>query len=158
MYSSIPGPYAAFAADPYLGAANYSSTMAYNAEQLLSFRFVGGVDTADSSLRFTFWNAAGDTQVSTFDVTLSQAGNYIWTITLDAADNILAPQNGWMEVTGVDGATGKWFLTTTAASVGSQVPVSGDYIHAFEMTTSGVPAPGALALLGLAGLVSRRRR
>ncbi|MSR70347.1 MAG: hypothetical protein EXS17_08395 [Phycisphaerales bacterium] len=59
---------------------------------------------------------------------------------------------------GVGGATGKWFLSTTLPTIGTQVPVTGAYTHRFEMSTNGVPAPGAVVLLGLAGLISRRRR
>ncbi len=156
VYSSLAGPYAAYPANAYLGAANYTSIMVDATEQVSSLKFVGGVVTANSTLNFGFWNAAGDMLVSSFEMTFSQAGNYIWTITLAPEDGISAAANGWLEVQGVAGATGKWFLTTTAASIGSQVPVTGSYIHAFELTT--VPAPGAVALLGLAALVGRRRR
>ncbi len=157
VYSSIAGPYAAFAVNSYLGAANYTSTMTNDAEVVTTLKFVGGVTTANTSLAFNFYRA-DESLLSTFTMTFTQSGNYIWTITLDAADEVLAANTGWLEIAGVDGATGKWFLTTTAASTGSQVPVTGAYIHAFELTTTGVPAPGAVALLGLAGLISRRRR
>ncbi len=157
VYSGIPGPYAAFAANAYLGAANYSSIMANDAEIVTGLRFVGGVTTANTSLAFNFYDSS-EVLISSFTLTLAQSGNYIWSVSLDAADGILAANTGWLEITGVDGATGKWFLTTTAPTIGSQVPVTGAYMHAFELTTNGVPAPGAVALLGLAGLVSRRRR
>lgn len=157
VYGSIPGPYAAFPDGVNLGVANYSSIMALDAEVVTLLRFVGGVTVANTTLQFNFADAAG-TAVSSFEITLAQAGNFIWTLTLDATDEILASKNGSLSITGVAAATGKWFLTTTAASVGSQAPVSGAYIYAFELTTNGVPAPGAIALLGLAGLVGRRRR
>ncbi|MSR70348.1 MAG: hypothetical protein EXS17_08400 [Phycisphaerales bacterium] len=41
VYSSMGGPYAAFAASNTLGAANYGSTMALDSEQVTSFKFVG---------------------------------------------------------------------------------------------------------------------
>ena len=157
VYGSIPGPYAAFADGVNLGVANYSSIMALDAEEVTILKFVGGVTVANTTLKFDFADAAG-AAVSSFEITLSQAGNFIYTITFDEGDTILASKNGSLSITGVADATGKWFLTTTAASPGSQVPVTGDYIHAFELTTNGVPAPGAIALLGLAGLVGRRRR
>ena len=157
VYGSIPGPYAAFADGVNLGVANYSSIMALDAEEVTILKFVGGVTVANTTLKFDFADAAG-AAVSSFEITLSQAGNFIYTITFDEGDTILASKNGSLSITGVADATGKWFMTTTAASPGSQVPVTGDYIHAFELTTNGVPAPGAIALLGLAGLVGRRRR
>ncbi len=131
--------------------------MALDAEFVTSMKFVGGVTTANTALAFNFYESGG-AFLSGFTMDLSQSGNFIWTITLDAADGILASQTGWLEIAGVNGATGKWFLTQTAPTIGSQVPVTGSYIHAFELTTNGVPAPGAVALLGLAGLIGRRRR
>ncbi len=160
VYSGIPGPYASFAAGASLGAAHYQSAMTNDVEYLSSFRFVGGVVTANTTLSFTFWDDAGVTAISSFETTFSQAGNYIWTITIDpAGDAIAAGKNGWLEVLGVGGATGKWFLSTSLPTIGSQDDVTGSgHRHAFEMTTVATPAPGAIALLGLAGLIGRRRR
>ncbi|MSR18842.1 MAG: hypothetical protein EXS00_06715 [Phycisphaerales bacterium] len=155
-YSSMGGPYAAFPASAALGVANYGSIMTYDFEQLTSFRFVGGVTTVNSTLAFNFYDSA-ENAVSSFSTTFAQAGNYIWTITIDG-DAVIAAKNGFLEITGVDGATGKWFLGTTAPTIGTQVPVTGAYTHRFELTTNAVPAPGAIALLGLAGLVGKRRR
>ena len=156
VYSGMAGPYSAFPEGSALGTANYTSTMAGPSELLTQFRFVGGVTVANTSLRFTFADSAA-VELSSFTVALPQGGNFNWTITLTEADSIDVANIGSLTIAGVDGAVGRWFLTSTPASVGSQTPVTGAFIHAFELTTV-VPTPGALALLGLAGLAGRRRR
>lgn len=120
-------------------------------------KFVGGVSVANTSLEFGFWDESGNTLISSFSTTFAQAGHFIWTITVDSGgDAVMDGKNGWLEIMGTSGATGKWFLTTTAPTIGSQAFVTGTYRHAFAVTT--VPAPGAIALLEclLGGAVSQR--
>lgn len=155
VYSSISGPYSGSPDSTALGTANYTSTMAGASEVLTQLRFVGGVAVANTSLLFTFSDSSA-VALSSFAIAIPQAGNFIWTISFTEADGINVAKIGSMTISGVDGATGRWFLTSTPTSVGSQTPVTGTLIHAFALTT--VPTPGALALIGVAGLASRRRR
>ena len=168
LYSNEAGPYSAFpaapAADNPLGVADYQS-IATNNIDLTSFRFVGGVDTAGTVVFFDFFDAGGSF-LDGFGVALSQAGDFIWTITISSGVEIAA--DGLVQMTiddGTDGAVGngRWFLTPNAASVGNAgAPdfTSGldNFNFAFTLNGVEVPAPGAAALLGLGGLVATRRR
>lgn len=167
VYTGIPGPYSAFgaAAGP-VGFDDYDSTDPYPTMILGSIRFVGGVTAVGGTMQFDFY----DTNLqlaNTFTVNLPQAGNFIWTITLGAnggKDSVFTiPSDGVLEISAINGATGAWFMTTTAPTVGSNNIAFGtgstlnpQRYNAFELNA--VPAPGALALVGLGGLVAGRRR
>ena len=158
VYSHIDAPYSAFAAGNYLGFDDYVTTEAGPTTSLNSMRFVGGVTVANTALQFNFYNAAGTTLITSFALTFGTAGNFIWTITDIGGESIAS--DGIMEVVGVAGATGRWFLSTSATTVGSDDRTFGDSTtpnnqHSFELS---VPAPGSLALLGLGGIIAGRRR
>ena len=156
-FSAMDGPYAGFAAATgSLGFDDYASTMTAPVETLQSMRFVGGVSTAGMSIQFDIYSTSA-VLVNSFSVTLPQGGNFIWTIT---GINVDIPKDGIMEAVAPAGSTGRWFLSATAPTVGTQSATfgganGGALSHRFEFTT---PTPGALALLGLGGLAASRRR
>lgn len=167
VYSGIPGPYSAFAAATGpVGFDDYASTVA-GPFNLAQFKFVGGVTTVGGQLTVQFFDSA-QTQVNSFNITLPQAGNFIWTITLGAApdgsDSTFGVNGaGFVQISAATATTGQWFFTTTAPTIGTNdVAVGGGAQlspprnNAFELVN--VPAPGSLALVGLGGLVALRRR
>ena len=157
VFSAIPGPYAAFPAGTgSLGFDDYDSILPGGYDVLTDLKFVGGVTTVGGTLTFNFFHPDG-TAISNFSVTLPQAGNFIWTID---TINVLIPTDGIMQITAGENTTGQWFLSATAPTLGTQSSTfgganGGAFSHRFELQ---VPAPGAAALLGLAGLVAGRRR
>lgn len=157
VYSAIPGPYSGFAAATgSIGFDDYASTMTTDVETLQSMRFVGGVTTAGMSLQFDFYSTSA-VLVNSFTLAFPQGGNFIWTVNGIDVD---IPKNGILQITAPAGSTGRWFLSSTAPSVGTNDPLfgganGGALSHRFEFTT---PTPGALALLGLGGLAASRRR
>jgi hypothetical protein len=158
VYSHIPGPYSAFAAANYLGFDDYTTTVAGPIASLNSMRFVGGVTTANTTLSFNFYDASGATLVNSFTSTFGQAGNFIWSITELGGFDVASI--GILEIVGTaTSTTGRWFLSTSATTVGTDSRTFGDTSttnqHSFELS---VPAPGSLALLGLGGIVAGRRR
>ena len=159
VYSHLTGSYSAFDSANYLGFDDYTTTLSpgQSTASLTSMKFVGGVTTANTSLRFNFYDAAGTTLVNSFDIAFGQSGNFIWTISGMGGFNIAS--KGVMEVVGVGNATGKWFLSQSATTVGGDDRSFGDntaaFQHSFELS---VPAPGSLALLGLGGMIAGLRR
>jgi hypothetical protein len=156
IFSAMPGPFAAFpAASGPIGFDDYDSILPGGYDVLTNFKFVGGVSTIGGRLDFNFYHPDG-TLISNFFVTLPQAGNFIWTID---NINIVIPTDGIVEAVAAADTTGRWFLATNAPTIGTQNPgfggAGGGNSHRFELQ---VPAPGAAALLGLAGLVAGRRR
>jgi len=162
-YDAVPGPYAALpAGDGQRGFNYYQAAGAGSSMFLGQFRFVGGTDTAGGGVQFNFYSWDGTvgvpgSLVNSFSVNLPQAGNFIWTITVDPGFEI--PTLGYVEMVNGTGGLSRWFLTSTAPSIGTSFgsPFEAYPSQAFGMI-EGVPAPGALALLGLAGLAGRRRR
>jgi len=146
------------AANGGLGFDDYTSTSG-GPIVMESIRFVGGVDSVDGVLNFEFFDAAGANLVTAFSVTFAQAGNFIWTINLGGA--FTADAAGVLQISTDATSVGQWFLSAEAPTVGSEDNTfggasGGALSHKFEINV--VPAPGALALLGLGGIVAGRRR
>ncbi len=162
MYDDVSNDgngYLAFApATGVMGVSDYVSTASGN-QALQEYIFVGGVDDLSTSTTvFVDFFDAGANHVSGFSVTLPQTGNFIWTITLGGAFS--AADAGFVQMTADTGANGQWFLAAGPAAVGSNGTADFDNAgtalnHNYAMT---IPAPGAMALLGLGGLVATRRR
>ncbi len=168
-------------ADGNLDVVNFDDyqSIAPNGGFLDSFRFVGGVNTAQTDpllppnpggvVFFDFFDAGGNL-VDGFGVNLSQGGNFIWTINITNNDVAVA-SGGFVQMSfddeGLFGAAvsrAQWFVTADDATVGDNLvgafpggsPLGADLNQAFELTL--VPAPGAVAMLGLGGLAATRRR
>jgi MYXO-CTERM domain-containing protein len=163
-YDAIPGPYASLpAGDGQRGFSFYQTAGAGSSMYLGQFQFIGGTDTAGGSITFNFYNYSGSgtefgSLANSFSVELPQAGtSFLWTITLDPGFEI--PTLGAIEMVNGTGGLSRWFLTGTAPAVGTSFgsPFATYPSQAFALI-EGVPAPGALALLGVAGLARGRRR
>lgn len=162
-YSAIPGPYSATGVGEDVRGFTYYETSAPGGPMFLGqMRFVGGTDTAGGGVTFNFYNWAGvvgeiGDLVNSFSVNLPQAGDFIWTITVD--EGFVIPTLGYVEMVNGTGGLSRWFLTPTAPTVGTAFgsPFAAFPTQAFALI-EGVPAPGAIALLGMAGLLGSRRR
>lgn len=163
VYSSIPGPYSAFAAAAFAGKDDYVTNLGgtgnFTAD---AFKFVGGVTAVGGILDIFFLDAAGTGVISSFGVALPTAGDFIWTITLNGTSGLPAAKAGQVQIQTRTPSLGRWFLTSTAAAPGTNSFASGygssaGLIAAFEFQEL-VPAPASLALLGMGGLVVGRRR
>lgn len=170
VFDAQAGPYGSVGAGSGVRGWNaYETTLSPGSASfyLGEFIFVGGVDTADTTVNFDFfeWDSVGGVPgafVDGFSVTLPQAGNFIWTITLDPGFAI--PTLGYVEMFVAEdaGGLGQWFVTSTAPVVGTSLASpftgSGYPSQGLRMVEGIVPAPGAIALLGFAGLAGSRRR
>lgn len=166
VFSAMAGPFAAFtAATGSAGFDDYQSTYTDSPYMLLqTFKFVGGVTTVGGGATFNFYDTSENLH-SSFSVTLPSAGDFIWTISLEtvagAKDSDFGiPAAGYVEMIVDAATTGRWFLSNSAPTIGTESRAPGEgsldtHSHRFELI---IPAPGASALLGLGGLVALRRR
>ena len=162
-YNAVPGPYAALPNGDGLRGFNYYETSNPGGTMFLGeMRFVGGTDTIGGGVTFNFYDWAGvvgeiGDLVNSFSVALPSAGGFIWTITL--GEGFVIPTLGYVEMVNGTGGLSRWFATETAPTVGTSFgsPFEANPSQAFALI-EGVPAPGAIALLGMAGLLGSRRR
>lgn len=163
-FDSMAGPYAALPNGNGIRGFNYYQASGAGASMYLgALGFIGGTDTAGGSVTFNFYEYSGSgtdfgALANTVTVTLPQAGDFFWTITLDPGFEI--PTLGVMEMVNGTGGSSRWFLTSTAPSVGTSLgsPFAAYPAQSFQLVEGVVPAPGVLALLGVAGLARGRRR
>lgn len=167
-YEAIAGPYASAGNGTSLRGFNYYQTSGAGASMYLGeFEFAGGTTVVGGSVTFNFYNYSGTgtaygSLANSFTVNLSQSGVFIWTITLDPGFEI--PTLGYVEMVNGSGSLGssQWFVTETApvvgTSLGSVFAAQGYPSQVFALIEGVVPAPGAIALLGMAGLARGRRR
>lgn len=159
-YSAIEGPYNSFAAATGSVGFDDYGTAADDDIVLTSWRFVGGVQQVGGTMSFQFFDA--DQQfVDSFGIALPQAGNFIWTITINS--EVIIPANGIVQAVVGEDFTGQWFLGATPPTIGTNDDTfggasGGALSHRFEINGVLVPTPGAVALLGMAGLAATRRR
>lgn len=126
---------------------------------LTSHRFVGGVATANHVLYFAFYNPQG-MFLSSYGVRLPQAGNFVWTITPTPGSALadITP-SGFAQMIPDTGANNPDLLPSTVTfRFTAGAPTVGSTAGTVYRQTLTVPTPGALALLGLGGLVVGRRR
>ncbi len=160
VYEDMGGTFSAFAANTNLGFEDYNA-IGTDPVNMVALRFIGGVTTAGTTLNFAFFNP--DTSPATnFNVTFGTAGNFIWTITVGS---IIVPNDGILQITGVSGATGRWFMSDAAPTVGST-----DFNYGMgsglvpqrngKFAIDTVPEPASMIALGLglAGAIARKRK
>ena len=159
------------------GAPNGTPTTATDTFALLEYGFAGGVTATGGVLFFEFYynnfSFAGS-----FGVAFPSAGNFIWTIGIANPAATQIPTEGYHQVFANNNpnigpvTSGQWFLNPTGANptVGNNDTAwdNGSFDYGTTTTPSvlaigqsfrlNVPAPGAAALMGLAGLVGIRRR
>lgn len=151
-----------------IGFDDYDSIATGGTIDVQSYRFVGGVNVAGGVMFFEFFDNSS-AFVDSFGVALPQAGNFIWTITINTfPGGVVVPDAGIHQVVTDDlgqfgpAALGQWFLSDANPTVGTSNPAiggaAGGFSHKFELNGEFVPAPATAALMGLGGLVAARRR
>lgn len=169
VYSGISAPYAKFASTTgSFGTDDYATNLLTPTMNLDSVKFVGGVTVANSIVQLLFEDTSGN-PVNGFQVNLTVAGDFLWTIILPS--NFVIPTAGRLQIAGVNGAVGEWALTSTAPTVGSndfsftlgpnglQQPTSTPRNFAFELSgtaiepPNSVPEPGSMVVWSLAATV-----
>ena len=172
-YVAKPAMTGILGVDDYVG--DFSGTPGgVNNGLMTHYQFIGGAATMGTAGAGLIWFEFFDTLGNYFDgfgALLPQTGNYLWTVTLSTP--MAVPTAGYHQVSAEDGTyyaqyitTGTWFMSDATPTFGSSDPnFPGDTFdygagavpiqHMFGINS---PAPGALALLGLAGLIGRRRR
>lgn len=172
VYNGIAGPYAAFApASGVLGVDDYASIAPPSLFNLAKFQFIGGVRftgapaAINRALQFEFYDS-NQVFVKSFSVALPSSGDFNWTITIGNPAAMQVPNAGFVQARTLGTSTGRWFLTPTLPTVGSNSlavgGAGGQYNHAFAMVSS-VPEPGSVAMMvgfltAGAGMLARRRR
>jgi len=162
--NTATGNFSAFAAATGpIGFDDYDSIGANGTIDVSTFRFVGGVQQVGGTMFFDFFDTNSNF-VDSFGIALSQAGNFIWTITINTyPGGVVVPEAGILQATVGAGFTGQWFLSDAQPTVGTQSNTfggasGGALSHKFEINGDYVPAPASAALLGLGGLAAARRR
>jgi hypothetical protein len=168
VYDSLAGPFSSFGANTgMVGYDDYGTAVSDNSMPLAQFKFVGGVTNANEQATFNFYTTS-HTLVNTFSVAFPQGGAFTWTVTFgtlpDGGDStFMVPNNGFVEMVVASNATGRFFMTTTSPSVGTNDLLVGspaerglERYQAFGLIVA--PAPGSLGLLALGGLAASRRR
>lgn len=166
-----------------LGAEDYGTTYGDGVNggpptgssfELCEYDFVGGV-TATSGVMFFDFFTNSFSYAGGFGVQFPSAGNFIWTITIsNPAANVL-PGEGYHQVFANDDpnvapiTSGQWFVSDKGANPdygtndlswdsGSYDYGSGTVSLGYNFALRETPAPGAAAVMGLAGLAGLRRR
>lgn len=118
-------------------------------------RFAGSKNTTETTN--VAWGVAGAQQppslAGTNFVSSLNATIFRYSITLDAANQ--AERSLVASVVQVSGGLAKWYLNTAGTSVLNDNALS---TNVGTINVVPIPAPGALALLGLGGMVAARRR
>jgi len=115
------GPSGYFAFNPGNGPVGFDdyATVGSDVVDVATVAFVGGVADVGGTIGFEFYDATGATLLGSFNVALPQAGNFIWTITLDPG-TVLADPVGIVQCVVDAGTTGQFFLSDGEPTIGTQ--------------------------------------